>query len=285
MLAEIANGVFVSDEYTGGAVGLVLSERGNLLVDTPMLPPDARQWRLAIMRMNDAPIYGIVNTDYHPEHFLGNVYLGPTRTFGHELAAKPIAKYETSLLEQIASAYRDESPALAEEILHTEIRQPEICVDDRITLFLGNRQVEALYLEGHTPASLGLYLREERLLFAGDNITHNQHPAMYQANSLAWLDTLRRIKAMEIDTIVTGTGELCDKTVIDPIFDYISEMHRRVTALFDKGASRRECVDKVGMLDWFPVPDEQAALMRRRRRGNVERVYTEIRIARKRKKR
>jgi len=281
---EIAAGVYVEDRFAGGAVGLISSEKGHVLVDTPMLPSEAREWRMAIMQISDAPICGIVNTDYHPEHFLGNAYIGPARSYGHAASGKPLTKYPTTL-EQLASAYRETMPDVAQEIAETTVVRPEVCVDSEVTLHLGDRRIEILALDGHTPASLGVLLPEERILFAGDTLTDNEHPAMYQANTLAWIDTLERVKTMEVDTLVTGKGALVDKSVIDPLIAYITEMHRRVSDMFAGGASRRECVDKIGMLDFFPFDDDEATAVRKRRRGNVERVYTEIRIASKKKRR
>ena len=51
--------------------------------------------------------------------------------------------------------------------------------------------------------------------------------------------------------------------------------------LFREGASRRECVEKVGMLEYFPIPEGQAARVKQRKRESVERVYTEVRLARR----
>ncbi|MEA3408456.1 MAG: MBL fold metallo-hydrolase [Chloroflexota bacterium] len=280
MLNELADGVYVEDDFEGGNVGLIMGDEKVLLVDTPMLPPDARQWQLSLIQMNIAEIYGIVNTDYHPEHFAGNAFFLPAITFGNSLAEKPLSKYD-SILEGMSERYRDGGPSLVEEILRIEIHPPEISVDQRVTLYLGDRRAEVLHLPGHTPASLGVYLPESRLLFAGDNIVNNEHPAMYDADSLAWLDTLERIKQMDVETIVPGNGEVCGKEAIDPLYEYIVEMRRRTRELYERGASRRECVDRVGMLDWFPVPEDQASRIRERRRHSVEQVYTEIRLASK----
>ena len=148
-----------------------------------------------------------------------------------------------------------------------------------------DRRVQVLYLEGHTPASLGVYLAEERILFAGDNIVNNEHPAMYQANSLAWLETLDQIRRLDVALIIPGSGEPCGKEVIEPLEDYIREMRRRVAELYHGGASRRECVEKVGLFDYYPIPDSQASRIKRRRRESVERVYAEIRTLHPRKRR
>lgn len=279
MLKEIADGVFVEDGFEGGNVGLVLTQRGALLIDTPMLPPDARQWQLSLLQLGVAETYGVVNTDYHPEHFLGNALFMPTRIFGHEYSFRPIAKYETSMLEQLANSYREKNPALADEILHVEIHPPEISVGDRMVLHLGDRRVEVLYMEGHTPASLAVYLPQERILFGGDNVTCKEHPVMSQANSREWLRALDRIREMDVDMIVPGAGEICDKSAIEPLYEYIADMREQVTELFQRGASRREAVEKVVLQDYFPVPEDRASRIKRIRRENVERVYTEVRTA------
>jgi cyclase len=279
VLSELAPGVFVETGFEGGNVGLVMTERGALLVDAPMLPNEAREWQATLREMGADPYYAIVNTDYHPERMMGNGFFMPTRVFGHEASLKPIAKYDGALQEQFSARYQDSYPVLAQEIREMRIVGPEIAVGDGVTLYLGERRAEVLFLEGHTPASLGLYLPEERVLFAGDNITHSEHPALFQANSLAWLGTLDRIRAMDVEIIVPGSGAPCGKEAIELLHAYIVEMHARVKELFQKGASRRECVEKVGMLEFFPVPREQEALIRRRRRESIERVYTEVRMA------
>ncbi len=148
-----------------------------------------------------------------------------------------------------------------------------------MTLHLDKLEVQILYLEGHTPASLGVYLPGARILFSGDNVTNGEHPAAQHANSLAWLETLQRIKEMDIDVIVPGTGEPGGKELIDPLYQYLAEMRRRILELFMQGASRRECVEKVGMLDHFPIPRGQESEVKLRRRHSIERVYTEIRVA------
>ena len=277
MLRELASGVYVETEYEGGNVGLILTDHGALLVDVPMLPTEARQWQWRLTQLGVKELYGLVNTDYHPEHVLGNGVFVPTRIIGHEFSTRPLARYKPAVLEQVSATYRDKDPQLAQEIMDLEIYGPELCVEDRLTLYLGDRTIEILHLDGHTSASLGVYLPQERVLFAGDNLVNNEHPVMVHANSLAWLDSLARLQQMEIDLLVPGSGAVCGKEVIAPLEGYIRDMRERVTEQYQKGASRREAVDKVGLLDYFPVPESQATRIKRRRRESIERVYAEIR--------
>jgi cyclase len=281
---EIADGVYIEQSIDRTNCGLILTGRGPVLVDTPMLPPHGRQWQAEMQSMGLVEPYAIANTDYHLEHYMGNAVFMPVRVIGHEESERPLSRYDESVMEEIAERYRGQDSALASEIMAMRFERPEISVGDRLTLHLGGRTVQVLYLEGHTPASLGVYLPSERILFAGDNITNNEHPAAFQANSLAWLETLRRIKEMDIDLIIPGVGEPCGKEVIDPLYEYLAEMRRRILELFKQGASRRECVEKVGMLDYFPVPKGQENEVKLRRRHSVERLYTEIRVALRRRR-
>ena len=46
-----------------------------------------------------------------------------------------------------------------------------------------------------------------------------------------------------------------------------------------KAPAAVECVDKVGLTEFFPTPTENSAEIKRRRRESIERVYTEIRLS------
>jgi cyclase len=276
---ELAEGVFVEREFAGGNCGLVVTGRGSLLIDTPLLPSEGQQWLAQLQSIGMGRIFGIVNTDYHPEHMLGNHLFMPARVYGHEETEKPLARHDETSLAEVTASLAANNPALATALANIRMVRPEISVSDRVTLHINSLQVQILYLEGHTPASLGVYLPEHRVLFAGDNVTNNEHPVAQHANSLAWLETLQRIKEMDVDLIVPGTGEPGGKEMIDPLYQYLAEMRRRILELFMQGASRRECVEKVGMLDYFPIPKGQESEVKLRRRHSIERLYTEIRIA------
>lgn len=278
-MIQLAEGVYVETEYAGGNCGLIASDRGPVLVDTPMFPSDGQRWQSQISSLGLSRAYAIVNTDYHPEHLLGNHLFMPARVFGHEESEKPLARYDESTLADLAGDLASNNPSLVNSLASIRPVHPDISVSDRITLHLGSAEIQIIHLEGHTPASLGVYLPKQKVLFAGDNITNNEHPVAQHANSLAWLETLQRIKEMDVDVIVPGTGAPGGKELIDPLYQYLAEMRRRILELFMEGASRRECVEKVGMLDAFPIAKGEEGEVKLRRRHSVERIYTEIRVA------
>ena len=284
MLIEIAAGVYYENGYEGGNVGFVSTTLGGLLVDSPPLPHQTRDWQVRLSGLSPQGLLGLVNTDCHLERMLGNRVFGAVRTFGHESSARPISKYSPTVLEQFVGRFRELPPGVAAEIIQTVLREPEISVQDRLVLHTPGREIRLLHLEGHTPGSLGAYLPAERVLFAGDTVTNHEPPALVLANTLAWLETLDRIEAMEIDVIVPGNGEPCGKEAIVPMRSYIVDMRRLTQELFDAGASRRECVEKIELPEYYPIPKGQETRLKRRRRESVERVYTEIRLAQRRRR-
>ena len=278
-MIELADGVFVETRFSGGNCGAIVTDRGAVLVDTPMFPSEGAEWQAQLSAMAIPRIHAIVNTDYHPEHMLGNQVFMPTTVFGHEESDKPLSRYDDATLAELAGEWASNNPALASSLAAIRPVRPEVSISDRLSLHLGQAEIQILHLEGHTPASLGVYIPERRILFAGDNITNNEHPVAQHANSLAWLETLLRIKEMDVDVIVPGSGAPGGKEMIDPLYQYLAEMRRRILELFAQGASRRECVEKVGMLDAFPVAKGQESEIKLRRRHSIERLYTEIRVA------
>ncbi|MHB1354794.1 MAG: MBL fold metallo-hydrolase [Anaerolineae bacterium] len=281
-IKEIAEGVYYR-EFEGGNCGAIVEGDTALLIDTPMLPHESRDWRIALQQLGVRNFHSIVSTDYHPEHVLGNAAFMPTCIWGHELTAKQITRYKTSFIDQVNNLAHQIDPQLAEKLNGVDIVSPTMGVEDRVTLFWSSHEVQILLLVGHTPASLGVFLAKESILFAGDNVVVSEPPAMAQADSLAWIHTLEQLEDLAPQTIVPGVGELCSLQCVTKLKQYIGELRSRVTELFQAGASRRECVEKVMLAGYYPVTEDQAVRMRRRLREGVERVYAEVRTELRRK--
>lgn len=279
MLRELAHGVYSEAGYHGGVVGAVVTSRGALLIDAPMLPLQAEEWQSRLQKLGAMPVHGIVNTDDHLERLLGNATYMPARIWGHESSLKQITKYRTNGLEQLCNAYREVDPALADQLRQVDLYEPEVCVGDRATLHLGEREIRILHMKGHTPASLAVYLPKERILFAGDTVVRDEQPVMAQANSAAWIESLQSILALGVEVVVPGVGEPCGPDCVAPLLDYVSGMRSRVAELFRSGASRRECVDRLGLTDLFASNEEHLGQNKRRRREGIERIYAEVRSA------
>ena len=110
----------------------------------------------------------------------------------------------------------------------------------------GKRQI--IHLEG---TLCFLSLSAKATLFAGDNV---QQRASVAQRQLALVRDAAAHQGNGREVIVPGTGAPGGKA-IDPLYQYLAEMRRRIPSSY--GGCRRECVEKVGMLDYFPIAKGQ----------------------------
>ena len=277
-MREIADGVFVESGYRGANVGLILTGGGALLVDTPMIPHEAQDWLEAISPLAKNGISYIISTDYHASRILGNCFFSAP-VIAHELAWNELKARGQAILQRQIDYYGKREPQVAATLADVDIVYPEISVIDRVSVHRGDRLVDVIHFGGHTPATLGVYVVDAKVLFAGDLVIAGRHPDLSQAQSGEWLEALERISAMDVDIIIPGSGEPCDLSPISSLKAYIQEMQRLVGETYRGGGSRRETVEKVRsvVLERFPFPPREKDVTARRIRASIERVYEEVR--------
>jgi cyclase len=130
---------------------------------------------------------------------------------------------------------------------------------------------------GHTPATSGLYLPKERILFTGDLVVVDEHPALGQCNSDEWLGKLRWLRKQKYAQIVPGHGPLCNVEASEPVSEYIRAMRSKVRSQFKSGRSKAEAAVVISqMLDFFPYRQGEKSIIEKRIRAGVSRVYDEM---------
>lgn len=283
-MREIARGVYFEHSYRSGNVGLVLTNEGAVLIDAPMLPKDAWDWLKKVGSVSKQGISFLINTDYQVERVLGNCFF-PTVTIAHQLAWEEMQRYDEAFLQRHIGHYKLPDSSTGTDLSKARIVLPELTLTDDLTLHKGERVFQLIHVGGHTPASILVHLPQERILFSGDVVVYGQHPSLSQANTTKWLEALEFIRNMEdVDIIVPGRGDLCDRPATAVLSTYITQMRERVYEYYANGYTRRETVDRVKMQDFFEIPRGQREEIERRIRSSVERVYDEFKKEAERKR-
>lgn len=275
---EIGARVFINTAYRGCTPGFVITDEGLILIDAPLIPEQAKDWRRQIeMEAPGMPLLYMFNTDHHRGHALGNQYFLPTMIIAHERAYKEMSGYTENFKERVYNSFKRE-PEIQQQLTNIEIILPDVTFTDRVRLLYGGREVQLIYMGGHTPATSIAWLPEEKIAFVGDVLWVDQHPYMAQANSLEWIDALRQIRELGAERLVPGHGPVCTPDATKQVEEYILFMRQRVQDFYHEGKTKNEAKSGlVGeMLEHFLVPEERRSKIESQIKSSLNRVYREI---------
>ena len=275
---ELASGIFINTHYRGCTPGFVHTEEGIVMIDAPLSPKQAMDWRDQIEdEYPGEPLLFMINTDHHRGHALGNQYFMPCQVIAHERAHKEMSGYTENFKERVRNSFKRE-PEIQAQLNNIVIIPPHITFTNRSTMLYGGRRLELIFVGGHTPATSIVWLPEEKLCFVGDIVWVDQHPYMAQGNTLEWLRALELIRELGAERLVPGHGPVCAPDATYRVGEYINFMRNRVRDYYLEGKNKNETKSGlVGeMLDWFPVPPERKAKIESQIKSGLNRVYREI---------
>jgi cyclase len=279
MVQEVAPNVLVETRYHGANIGCIITDEGVILIDTPMLPDDARRWLQEIQKRTDQEVIYIINTDHHRGHVIGNQYFPTATVIAHEFAWKNMKSYGDSFRTRLLNLYRDRMPkAVKEWKEHLEIVEPEITFNDRTILFKGDKEIHLIPLGGHTEATTVVYLPEDGLLFAGDLVVTDRPPFLSQSDTKEWLGALTYLRKLRYDLLIPGHGELSGKEATEKMSEFLRLVRRKVRSAYRGGLSKADTARSLKhLIHFWPIPPFEKPKADRRFKSSLSRVWNEMR--------
>lgn len=270
---EIADRVYAAryPQWDVG-VGLVLGSEGALVVDTRASARQGAEVLQDIRRLRAGiRVSHIVNTHVHFDHTFGNGAFVGARILAHENAARALpghaAQIRAALEEDPLGApeygYTTQDAA---DVLGTQVRPPDATLATRVTIDLGDREVEVAYAgRGHTDGDVALLVPDARAAFLGDLIEESGLPS-YGADSwpLDWATTLSaHLDAVPGDAVVVpGHGGPVDADFVRLQARDIDAVARGIRDRWLTGMPLEEALaDRGGGLP-YPVEHLQDAIRR-----------------------
>jgi glyoxylase-like metal-dependent hydrolase (beta-lactamase superfamily II) len=148
---------------------------------------------------------------------------------------------------------------------------PQLTFSDRATIELGGTVMELIYVgRNHSNNSLVMRFPKERVVFAVDFIPVNSvafrdFPDAYLDE---WIESLRKVEAMDFDILAPGHGALGTKANVTAFRGYLEDLKAQVLAAARAGKSLEETKNSVDLSkykDWGGY-DQMSQL-------NIEGVY------------
>lgn len=197
-IEEITPGAFKIYEQRNASMYLVCGTSRAVLVDTAYGLCDLK--KLA-SEYTDLPV-DVVNTHGHIDHVLGNHWFNGSMVYMHPddipLYDENVAGYvdvcnSSWVQENYADLFKDFDPAAVVFPKTTDIREGDV-------IDLGGKKLEVVEMPGHTPGSIILLDRDEKICYAGDSIIENVWMFLEESLTIeAYLDSLKKAKKILTD--------------------------------------------------------------------------------------
>nr|WP_290666978.1 MBL fold metallo-hydrolase [Ardenticatena sp.] len=271
---KVADRVYYHPSFKNINLGLVETDDGVVLVDTPMLPSQAIAWREEAQTYG--PIQFVLLTDHLVEHIMGALFMPGSLITHHSTMDKirMTPKAKEHLRKRIIKYDPPAADLLPENF---NLPKPHLMLYDRFTIYLGGRELEFIHLPGHSPNNAGLYVSDVRVLFTGNVVTNGHRPYLGLCDISTWITTLQAIRVMEVDIIVPGQGAPMTPDEVEPLIQYLEVTRERIQSLVDEGRTRDEVVSKMmAYFDEWPTDPEWRDEERNLYRQGIRRIYDRL---------
>ena len=240
------------------------------MVDSPMIPTDALKWRGEINGQGE--VRYLINTEHHPDHIAGNFFF-PGIILSSEETRREILKLPLEEFRKRIALDPEGHGLYLFDHCYYRVKAPDLAYSGRLSLFSGDHCLELHQMPGHTLGQSAVYIPQEKVLITGDNLTYKNQVFLHDSEPFLWLESLKRITEMEIDLIVPGHGEVCDKRSIQELSAFIQEWIDAVKGAIGQGMSKEEAMVKISFLDRYPMPSVLQSWGPDLQRWNVARLY------------
>ena len=268
-MQQLTPNVYVETGTRGCNPGFVTTSEGIVMIDTPQKPSDAIWWREEILRKGE-PRY-LINCEPHGDHISGNFFFPSAIGIAHQGTREAVlGVVEAEFVERLKLLDPDRASLLSDY----RLKAPSVTFSDRMCVYLGRHSFELIHLPGHTASETAVYIPQERVVFTGDNVFHRVQSFLHQAYPDQWLESLNRIGELDVDYIVPGHGEVCDKSYLAEQAAFIQEWMDAVKGAIKTGWSKEEAMNKISFLDRYPMGTGLQEMGPEVQRWNVDRLYS-----------
>lgn len=249
-------------------IGFIVGESCVAVIDTGGSITIGNQLLKSIQANTDKPVCYVINTHVHFDHILGNkVFVSDkTKFVGHYQLAENVEQNKSFFLENFKND-------LGEAPSETSIIGPEILIEKKKTLDLGNRDLTLIpYIISHSHTDLIVIDNKTGTLWAGDLIFRQRIPSL-TGSLKGWIQVMDELMKLDAQKVVPGHGAIADSVeqALQQQHEYLHRLLKDTRKAVAEGKFMNEAmetIDKENKSNWL--------LHGYRHSGNVSKAYTEL---------
>jgi glyoxylase-like metal-dependent hydrolase (beta-lactamase superfamily II) len=288
-MVKVAEGIYsfvppdgITPMVSGNST-VIIGDDAVLVVDTGQFPSIAR-WEIArIKELTSKPVRYIVNTHWHPDHWVGNgvfraaypdaaIIATPATEAAMHHDAQPfldpkIAARTRDAIDRMLSTGKGaqgtplsdadrawygfgagEVRALIPDLERLDVVYPSLLFGTELTVKLGHRDVEIRFFgRGNTAGDAVVYVPDAKVLVTGDLLVH-PYPYAFGSFISEWIATLGQLTALGATTIVPGHGAVeRDRTYLDQVTEMLGIVQSGARVRAGEGLTLEETTKKIDL--------------------------------------
>lgn len=234
--------------------GLISHAGRALVVDSGMGVAEAEPLRAAALtaqahrKVGDGALY-LFNTHLHSDHVYGNQVFADCPIIAHS----GVRNYLVAHGEAALARWR-QNPDTAALVSDVVITPPTLTFEDRVTVFIGDIEVQLLYIaRAHSPSDSVAWLPRSRTLFTGDLLFNAQVPVWNHGvegvppgGSVAnWIGALEKLEALGARHAIPGHGPIQGPEALAGLRLWLTSLHSQVGEALASGWDRETTITRV----------------------------------------
>lgn len=252
--------------------GIILTQEGVVLIDSGHNPTDARAISTALKKLTPLPVRFLIDTEPHPDHTTGHfVFSPPAIVIAHEGATESMKNRERQDPDRIKKMMAI-SPEMRAALEGYRMVTPHMEYRQRMTLNLGERTLELMYLKGvHSEADTAVWLPKERVLFSASAVVVNQYNILRPFVTIPdILAAAKMMKALNPEVVIPGHGMPGAVKIFEDSERYYALLLERVGKMAREGKSLDDIKKELRM------PEYDGWASKDRIPSNIEAAYKAV---------
>ncbi len=250
---KLADGVYV---HTGKGFesnsGIILTQEGVVVIDTGQNPIESRDIMDTVKKLTSMPVRLVIDTEPHADHTTGHYVFSPpaivVAAAGAGESMRGADRASPDRIQRLAAS----SPEMKAALEGYRFITPHIEYHDKMTINLGGRVLELMYLKGvHSESDTAVWLPKERVLFSASAFVVNQinilRPIVNIPDILA---AGKMMKALNPEHVVPGHGTPGTVKIFEDGERYYALLLDRVGKLMKEGKSLDDLRKEVKMPEY-----------------------------------
>jgi glyoxylase-like metal-dependent hydrolase (beta-lactamase superfamily II) len=261
-MRRVASQVWIEDKFPSCEIGVISSQDDLLLIDTPLLVDDVKQWQTEVESIGNVRYVALI--DSHPDRVLGTRGLDLPRV-AHDLTLETIREWSDTFKGSTHPIGAESDRLKRVTGVHSAL--PEISFNQELILRLGAKDIRFLHRSGPRPGSIWILDDTTSVVFVGDAVCLNSPPYLGVSDLALWLELLDDLRKLEANgyKVISAHGGRANRDDINNMARFLRKVENRLEKL-DKADDHTVAAAQFAeeLIEDFKVPnqDKEIALLR-----------------------